>query len=947
LVIVALRRAQAGLQQTRLLSAACGLVGLLALAFVPEGSQADRLALVVLVALGLATIVGFVQLPLFERGSYPKPNAVGNTGSRAWLYATIGVVLVSGVSVQSWFHPGTSIAGGDIPPPDGIAWLGRLFEPWAWTGSNLGEPSQLQQNLPWAAVLAVVHVLGGEPQTAQRIWYTGLFMGAALGAFSLLVALRVGPVASFVGAVVYVLNPYVVSEVNIYPNYIAALGLLAAMPAALVAAGTKHLSVLWAAVLIALASPMLGYVFSNPPLVGMILVAIVTTPLLVAWMDGRGAALRTLRALGLGLVLLLAASAYWTVPAVLHLSGFAGTQLASVSSWSWTENRATLQNAFWLNAYWGWSFPEYFPYAGAYNQIALRVAEFVLPTIAFGALALPVTGSNGSRLFTRHRELRLAVAAAATALIVILISTGTNPPGNIVFNRLYDLPFGWLLREPGRFLMLVALAYAVLVAVTVEALSQLRLLDAPAAVSVFFDRRSTKSTQLRLPIAEVQRPVSQMVVEALSHIQSATKFTKFRRPRLNQARLFIVPVALGTALILGFPVYTGAIVPDQRPILPSAHVKMPAYWSEMARFADGLPVHGGILVMPPDDFYAMPYSWGYYGSDGFVVDIFHRPVLVPNPQGYIPTASEVLSVVNLTAQSILDRNWRQAETLVRALDTPLVLVRRDIDPTFPSRSTLAQWGSLASTLRQAPNFVLLRQIGYLDLFSLTTATSDTDAAARFATVNTQTPDPRLLSLIGTALITNSTMAGVSNVVQAPPLELWQPNGAGFVVWQTTAPPGWTNRIAELDSKEVVQLVGSAALRVEISSATVVYSPDTRSVLVFVPQSVAAKRLPTFALLSDPVAQSSPSVQLAIVHNSFSPDWQGSISGKRVLVDGMLNGWLIPTGSRDFSAHYLPGNFFTAAAWLSLIALLGILLIPVGSLVVDRVRRYLAEGSASP
>ena len=1032
---------------------ACGVVGLLSLAFIPEGSLADRLALVALVALGLATVLGYLQLSLLDRASPPSGEVVENTGSRSWLYVTVGVALVSGVAVQSWFHPGTSIAGGDIQPPDAIAWLGRLFEPWAWTGSNLGEPSQLPLNLPWAAVVAVVHGLGGDPAMAQRIWYTGLFIGAAMGALGLLAAFRLGPIASFVGAVVYVLNPYVVSEVNIYANYLAALCLLAAMPAALVAAGTKRLSVPWAAGLIALASPMLGYVFSNPPLVGMLLGAILATPLLVAWIDGREAALRSFRALLLALVLLLAASAYWIVPAVLHLSGFAGTQLASLSSWYWTESRATLRNAIWLNAYWGWSFPEYFPYASAYDGIALKVAEFVLPAIAFGALALPVRRSNGSQRPRSERELRLAVAAAATALIVIFISTGTNAPGNVVFNRLYNLPFGWLLREPGRFLMLAALAYAVL---------------------------------------------SGVVVQATFDSQSLIQFAKSRRASAGMVRFAFAPLLLASSVSLGFPLYTGSVAPDTRAVLPPVHVKMPAYWSEMARFVDGLPMQGGILVMPPDDFYAMPYLWGYYGTDGFVADMFHRPVLVPNPQGYIPTTTQLLGAVNLTAQSMLQGDWRQAETLVRAFNTPLVLVRGDIDATFPSRSILAP-NDLASALRAAPNFVLVRQIGSLDLFSLKSATSEAGVAAKFATINTQTPDLRLLPLIGpnAALVTNGTMAGVSNVVQAPPLELWQPNGQGFV-WQTTVPTGWTDRIAELDSKTVVPLDRSGVLNADISSAKVGYSPATNFVTVSIegqsaiangdfasglwpvpadchdvnvrepgsnaqllarggpgglpalqisatlgsacagtpldwrggplvlsvmihhvqgvaprvciwetirPSSTGAKgsgldrcallpaipdqngwstyrasampdagttaislflyadagplgsrtvneysdvrvlevpALPTFALLSDPEGQPSPSVQLGLAHSSFSTEWQGSISGKHVLVDGMLNGWLIPIGSNAFSTHYTPANAFQTAQWVSLAALLTILLIPAWPWAAGQLRRSYSQ-----
>jgi hypothetical protein len=70
--------------------------------------------------------------------------------------------------------------------------------------------------------------------------------------------------------------------------------------------------------------------------------------------------------------------------------------------------------------------------------------------------------------FRRHRGFSLALAAATAALAIIFLSTGTNPPGNTLFDRLYGLPFGWLLREPGRFLVVAALAYAVLVAVEVE-----------------------------------------------------------------------------------------------------------------------------------------------------------------------------------------------------------------------------------------------------------------------------------------------------------------------------------------------------------------------------------------------------------------------------------------------------------------------------------------------
>ena len=52
------------------------------------------------------------------------------------------------------------------------------------------------------------------------------------------------------------------------------------------------------------------------------------------------------------------------------------------------------------------------------------------------------------------RRARLGIAASAMALFLVLLSTGTRLPGALVFDPLYQLPLGWQLREPGRFLIL-------------------------------------------------------------------------------------------------------------------------------------------------------------------------------------------------------------------------------------------------------------------------------------------------------------------------------------------------------------------------------------------------------------------------------------------------------------------------------------------------------------
>ncbi len=559
---------------------------------------------------------------------------------------------------------------------------------------------------------------------------------------------------------------------------------LAALPALVASGASGRLPIRWSAILLALvAAPFLGYVFSNPPLVGMIFIATVATPLLILWLDGKSAAMRGVWTLCFATPLFLALSAYWIVPAVVHLTGFQHDQLASVTSWNWTEGRATIRNAFWLNTAWGWSHPDAYPFASLYETFPLSLLKFLLPLSAFAVLASPLMQiGNGAK---PQRVQRLAVALALVAISLIFLSTGTNLPGSVVFDPLYNLPYGWLLREPGRFLMVVALAYSLMVAVSVE---------------LIFDYGRLNSLVMSLQRRRGRRIVS---------------------PGLRLVTVLGAAVAIS---LPAFPLFTGAEVPDSRPGLPSAHVRIPAYWPEMANFVDALAGQGGIVVMPPDDFYGMGYTWGYYGADNFVSDLFERPVLLGNVPGYYPVVPQILDADQLIAQSILSAQWRQAEDLIAAFNTPFVLVRGDIDTTLPGRSIISP-GSLAQALSTAPNFSLVQRIGPLELFELIPTTSNTESVRDFMTINTDRPDLRLLPLLPprAALVTAEPQAGVPYIVQAPPLESWSLEG-NSLEWRPAVPMDLTYRVADVVSQSVVNVDHPGASNLGKSGVRVTYDP---------------------------------------------------------------------------------------------------------------------------
>jgi len=1011
----ALAHLREGASSTRVWLASVGILSLLILSVAGRPSLSERVAAVALLALAVATVAGWLELVSTRRSEMPSLLSQRTEASDKIAVRSLLIGLAAALVTQTWFHAGTVIASGDIAPPAGAVWLSRLFQSLSWSGSDFGTTSQLPLQLPWAAVLWTVHVLGGSGELAQRIWYTVLVACAAGAMFGVLSVLRFSAVAALVGAVVFVFNAYVVSVVNIYPNYLAAMALIPILSFLVLASATGRLSPVSASIAIGLAAPVVGYIYQNPPLAGLVLFITVCSPLIALVTFGRAEAWRAARVLAVGFLLMAGLSAYWLVPAILQAEN-ANTSLASLSTWVWTESRATVANAFWLNTFWGWRFPEYFPYAAGYEGFPFSALRFALPVFAFASLL--VVGASSRR--NSGYRLGLTVLLSTAAIFTLLLSTGTSPPGSVIFSPLYALPLGWLLREPGRFLLLVGFSYAIMASALAE-----------WSVSAIVSR-------LRIGWP----------------------------PGLR----FVPPIAMAVAVIAaGFPLVTGAVVPDSRPVLPSAHVRVPAYWNEMANYVDGRPESGGIIVLPPDDFYQMPYTWGYYGTDTFVSDLFNRAVVLPNRQGYSQTSEQLVRAVNLAASSIINKDEQLAIPLLQILGTRFVLVREDIDTSFPGRNIM-QPSAFSRSLQSLSHFALIHRSGPLNLYLLRDGMAPAiQEMPTFATVDATLPDLRLLSVLPshTALITASPSPGHALVEEAPPIEDWLQTDAELT-WMVGRPSGWSYRVASFNgaSRDVVQLRGQAAssgvladsvdppeasgmgqsVRLSVQgrriidngnflnglwgsvedcnnvtgpsavnglSATIVpsaaalshaatmrlsaaldsacehqwldwnkgpvlvsliarnrqgapprlclwelgagrcaqlpsipagngwvsyratVSPDAGTtglgIFLYADASEAGvptvdeyanidvielPSLPTVAIVGAPLKESKPTSQVAVLHASYSSDWIGPINSRHVLVDGLLNGWLISSSSGPVQVSYGPAPLVAASRWIS-------------------------------
>lgn len=288
-----------------------------------------------------------------------------------------------------------------------------------------------------------------------------------------------------------------------------------------------------------------------------------------------------------------------------------------------------------------------------------RFDDAPLALMAFVPLLLTVAAPI---VLWRRRRLLFGVAVGTIALagVLILLGKGLHPPLAGVNAELYrHVPGMWLFREPAaKFAVVLAAAYAAGIALLLSGLRHgwRRGIGAGAAIAV---------------------------ITALAH-----------------------------------PLWTGAVIPDERPQLPPAHVRIPAYWEDAARYVDE---HGGrTLLLPANDYYQMPYTWGYYGADVVADELFEAPtirLMPPEGNTYVDPEPHAAKLLAGLRRAIEGKRAAAAAELARRLGIRWVLVRGDIAPRFGDRQ-IGDAEALADFLVGAEGFRRAASFGPLELFEV-------------------------------------------------------------------------------------------------------------------------------------------------------------------------------------------------------------------------------------
>lgn len=567
--------------------------------------------------------------------------AVSRIPPMVFAYTVPFVIAV--LAVQMWFRGGGTLAGGDLAPPvaPGVDYRSH----WNQFEAGEGAPTFSIVALPAYEGLRAFTALGLEEATFQRVWLTLLVATGVAAVVFLASSIVRSPLACATAGLLSLFSAYHLAT-GFDPLPLVALleaGLLGGL--VIRAGSTKRVSPL----LFALMTLPIGFVAGNPAQVGLVVAWVLSSAALAVALHGHAAVPRLARLFAVATPLALLLNLWWIVPYVQTVVGPVFNErfaAPGIDEWAWTHARASLENVVALTSSWGWTQPEYFPFAPRLERLPLSALQYVPFAAAAAGLVL-------AAIWQVYR--RVAAVLVVLALGAIWIMKGVHEPLAHTNRWAYEhVPGFWLYRDPAKVGLVLVLVFALLAALGV---ARLMLLD----------------------------------------------------PRAGAA---FALVAVAGAAIYAHPILTGAIAADKRPLLPSTHVRVPAEFEAAARSLDDPSKQGKAVALPQLDYYQAPTTWGYYGAS-FLHQLIRRPVVEVLPGGYYRNAP-VADLVR-AAEERARGGSTGLEPILQTLGARYIVLRRDLDTSFPGR-TFANPRTLSAGLRRSSELRLVSSSNLLEVY---------------------------------------------------------------------------------------------------------------------------------------------------------------------------------------------------------------------------------------
>ena len=745
---------------------------------------------------------------------------------KKWLLSFILVTFTTFSVTQSWFRIGRINAGGDVFPFVGNSWIGRSLDTISWGGSDFSSVAANSVQLPLGVFYSVLHFLGCSDSFSQRILISSLVGFVVLSMMLLGKSLEFPIEATIVMSLFYFYNPQTLSHQ--FYSY-SALVTLAVIPFSvfIVSQYGKGLWTLSRLVIYSIIlAPLIGTTMVNPPLFITVMVIYILSPIITILRFGTQVRRKSLVGFVVSFTAALAASSYWIIPQYVTLKTLTtASSFSPLNTWLWQESRYSLKNSFWLNTIWGWNDTSYYPFSPYFSKFPLAIVVFLIPFTCFVTFGIKSRKSNLDRNIVKFRS-----AVGLISLLLILLSVGTLFPGNLIFNVLYKLPFGWLMQPPDRFLV-------------------------PAS---FF-----LSVLIGLLLFQLQN----MTITPLDRFSLFVKRNGFR---------VIALMICSLSLLSAFPLVIGSNILGQQDKFPSQHVSFPKYWYKTANYLNSDKVgSGSILMLPTDNFYQIPYNW-YYGADVFESQLFNRTVLNPVPQTWVKTSKKLYRSSQLVTSSLLSRDWDMAGKVLNQIGSPFVMIRRDV--ISQGDSGIADPITVSLRLAEDPEMNLVYESGSLTVYKL--KDEFMPSAIDFVTINSKSISSFDLSLISknSLLVSGPPIAGHTYLYQFNS-HPW-PTVNGIETYKVLLSNAWSYSLAKSD---LVPSIMQPSLQIKKKLGGKVELIITNKQHIYNPSS--------FLIIGKPLNDVS-TVKLLESNSTFGKEWVGPIGSIHVAISGMRNGWIV-------------------------------------------------------
>jgi hypothetical protein len=580
----------------------------------------------------------------------------GKFSKLAFLLIPLGLIPIV------WWKPGYIIAKGDHFPLWHDPELTLFSDLHLWSSHNIGNPSLRGAFMLHEALWLLLTTLGLTVGFIQILFQVFFFMGSGLSMYYLSKTvypkLRMAPIIS---GTFYMFNFFVLlSRLNL--GFTWAYTFIPLLMILLIRIlDTKLPNRKTPSKHITCFSIILTITFSlaNANIVNIALILFALAIILVYYLAIQKRQIRPLL-LNLTKIALLSIllNLWWAIP-VQNYYLWSFTKLnptVRVSAWRWTHARSSFLNLFWFNGVWGWR-PEYYPYYDSYSNPILIVSTFVPFVLAASAL-----------LF-KTKKTRFNTYLMLATLAFIFLAKGLHEPFSQLNLLLYNhIPYMTMFREPtSKFAMILMPFLALLIGYAVDRIAN-------------------------------------------------TKMGKFRPT--NTAKIIITTIIIITFMIVAYPLVTNPIEAKTEQLPFSSYIKIPDYWHETTNWLNSQLGDYRILITPPDDFYQMPYTWGYYGTDQFLERLIVKPT-ISNHYAYSykinPDITETLQHIQHT---IKYNKTAEFQAFLDLLSIKYILQRNDIQYNFTGRNIIPP-EHMQAFLTQQPYIHLDKKFGQLDVYEYT------------------------------------------------------------------------------------------------------------------------------------------------------------------------------------------------------------------------------------